>query len=149
VVATKQTFGMEALAQILQENGQRMTRKRRGILQSLLDSKQPLALQEIRDRTEAVAGIRPDYATVFRLVTVLEKLNLVNRVNLQRSSSYFELNDPGRHYDHLVCRTCGTVVVLDIPCPVRQAEKQIVRQYGFREVSHSLEFFGVCPLCTT
>jgi Fe2+ or Zn2+ uptake regulation protein len=78
----------------------------------------------------------------------MEKLHLVHRVNLQRSCSYFELNDPRKHYDHLVCRKCSRVVLLDTPCPLKGAHKELEARYGFRELSHSLEFFGVCPDCT-
>jgi Fe2+ or Zn2+ uptake regulation protein len=46
-----------------------------------------------------------------------------------------------------VCRDCGEVVLIDIPCPIGDAEKTIARQYGFRDLSHSLEFFGICSNC--
>jgi Fur family ferric uptake transcriptional regulator len=69
-------------------------------------------------------------------------------VNLQRSRTHYELSDPRKHYDHLVCRDCGDVVLIDIPCPIGDAEKTIARQYGFRDLSHSLEFFGVCSTCS-
>jgi len=68
-------------------------------------------------------------------------------VNLRRPCSYYELHNPRKHYDHLVCRVCGRVVLLDIPCPLRDAHTRIRKIYGFQELSHSLEFFGRCPAC--
>ena len=41
----------------------------------------------------------------------------------------------------------GSVVLIDIPCPIGDAEKRIAQQYGFRDLSHSLEFFGICATC--
>jgi Fe2+ or Zn2+ uptake regulation protein len=38
-------------------------------------------------------------------------------------------------------------VLIDIPCPIGDAERKIARQYGFRNLSHSLEFFGTCKSC--
>jgi Fe2+ or Zn2+ uptake regulation protein len=140
-------FTLEKLTDILRREGLRITRNRSGILQSLLKAKAPLTLQEIQADAAHYSGTCPDYATVFRMILLMEKLHLVHKVNLQRSCSYYELSDPQKHYDHLVCRKCGDVVLIDIPCPIGDAEKKIAHQYGFRDLSHSLEFFGVCGKC--
>jgi Fe2+ or Zn2+ uptake regulation protein len=105
-----------------------------------------MSLQEIQ-AAAARAGAAPDYATVFRTVQLMEQLRLIHKVNLRRSCSYYELSDPRKHYDHLVCKDCGLVVLIDIPCPIGDAERKIARQYGFRNLSHSLEFFGTCKSC--
>jgi Fe2+ or Zn2+ uptake regulation protein len=145
--AKPKDFSVHGLARFLQEQGLRMTNGRRAILQALFAAHEPLTLEEIQIRAGAFDGRRPDYATVFRLLTLLEEQGLAAKVNLQRPCSYFELRDPGRHYDHLVCRECGKVILLEIPCPVREAEQLILEKYGFRSLSHSLEFFGDCPDC--
>jgi Fur family ferric uptake transcriptional regulator len=142
-------FSVRGLGQYLQEQGMRMTEGRRAILQVLFAAREPLSLEEIMVRAAQEAARKPDYATVFRLVTLLEEHNLVAKVNLQRSCSYFELRDPGRHYDHLICRQCGRVILLEMPCPVREAEAMILQRYGFQSLTHSLEFFGDCPDCQT
>lgn len=136
----------EAIITRLRGEGLRMTESRRKILDVLFEADKPLSLQEIQDRAVS-DGESPDYATVFRMMTLLEKLHLVHKVNLQRSCSYFELHDPSKHYDHIVCTDCGKVVVIDIPCPLGDTEKMIAEHYGFRELTHSLEFFGRCPEC--
>jgi Fur family ferric uptake transcriptional regulator len=142
------SFSVEKISELLRREGLRMTKKREGILHALFEAKAPMTLQEI----QAAAGLRsevtPDYATVFRTIQLMEKLRLVHKVNLQRSRTHYELSDPRKHYDHLVCRECGDVVLIDIPCPIGDAEKTIARQYGFRDLSHSLEFFGVCSICS-
>ena len=140
-------FTPETITAALREEGLRITRTRRGIVQALFDSGRPMTLQEIQTAASAHEGAQPDYATVFRMILLLEKLHLVHKVNLQRSCSYYEISDPRKHYDHLVCRGCGQVVLIDIPCPIGDAEKKIAQQYGFRNLSHSLEFFGVCGAC--
>lgn len=139
---------LDRTAETLRAAGLRMTKKRLGIIQALLEAKSPLSLQDIQSRVEAHSSLRPDYATVFRTVAAMEKLGLVHKVSLQRSCTYYEISDPRKHYDHLVCRRCGQVVLIDIPCPIGEAEKTIALQYGFRELSHSLEFFGLCSTCS-
>jgi Fe2+ or Zn2+ uptake regulation protein len=140
-------FTPESVTEILRREGLRITRNRRGILQALFESGRPMSLQEIQSAASNHEGAQPDYATVFRMILLMEKLHLVHKVNLQRSCSYYEISDPRKHYDHLICRSCGNVVLIDIPCPIGDAEKRIARQYGFRDLSHSLEFFGVCAAC--
>ena len=140
------SFSAEAILNRLRGEGMRITATRRNILQVLFEAEKPLALQEIQELAAARGG-EPDYATVFRMMTLLESLHLVHKVNLQRPCSYYELHDPSRHYDHIVCTNCGKVVVIDIPCPLGETEKLIAEHYGFRDLSHSLEFFGRCPEC--
>jgi Fe2+ or Zn2+ uptake regulation protein len=141
------TFTPESVTEALRREGLRITRNRRCILQALFESVRPMSLQEIQSAASVHEGSRPDYATVFRMIMLMEKLRLVHKVNLQRSCSYYEISDPRKHYDHLVCRSCGNVVLIDTPCPIGDAEEKIALQYGFRDLSHSLEFFGVCATC--
>ena len=141
-----QSFSVEAILNRLQGEGLRITAGRRNILNVLFKAEKPLSLQDIQDRA-AAEGSGPDYATVFRMIALLDRLHVVHKVNLQRACSYYELNDPSKHYDHIVCTACGKVVVIDIPCPLAETEQQVAERYGFRNLSHSLEFFGRCSDC--
>lgn len=141
-------FTVEGILARLRAEGMRITKGRRSILEVLFSAQGPLSLVDIQKKAAEISPEKPDYATVFRLMTLLEQLRLAHKVNLQKSCSYYELNDPSRHYDHLVCRECGQVNILDLPCPVVETEKQIQERYGYTKLSHSLEFFGRCPECT-
>jgi Fur family transcriptional regulator, ferric uptake regulator len=140
------TLTPDAVLSRLRGEGMRVTGSRRSILDVLFEAERPLSLPEIQERAFA-RGEKPDYATVFRMMTLLERLHLVHKVNLQRSCSYYELHDPAKHYDHIVCTLCGKVVVIDIPCPLGETEQRIAAHYGFTNLTHSLEFFGRCPEC--
>lgn len=144
---TETPFSAETILDLLRREGMRITKARVGLVHALFAATEPLALQELQTAAEVHSGVKPDYATVFRMIASLEKLHIVHKVNLQRACSYYELSDPRKHYDHLVCRVCGHVVLLDIPCPIGDAERNIAKRYGFRDVTHSLEFFGTCPDC--
>ncbi|MGH8046580.1 MAG: Fur family transcriptional regulator [Chthoniobacterales bacterium] len=126
----------------------RVTRSRRGIMQALFKASRPLSLIEIQQQALIEGGMLPDYATVFRMMILLESMTIVHKVNLKRSCSYYELTDPSRHHDHLVCTDCGSVTLLDIPCPVETTERFIQDKFGFTGLHHSLEFFGRCPACS-
>lgn len=139
-------FSPDDLLIRLKNAGLRATAPRKRILETLFAAAGPLSLQEITDR--ASAGFKgPDYATVFRTISLLENLGFVKKVNLQRACSFYELHHPGKHYDHIICTGCGKVVVLEEKCPLCDYEKRVAQRYGFAGLHHSLEFFGVCQDC--
>ena len=141
-------FSKEAILARLKKSGFRITVGRQKILGVLFSAQGPLTLTEIQEAAAQAKGHKPDYATVFRMVTLLERMKLVQKVNLQRSCSYFELHDPALHYDHIVCTQCGKVVLIDGTCPLHEVEESLEKKYGFRNLTHSLEFFGCCRQCT-
>jgi Fur family ferric uptake transcriptional regulator len=137
----------DAIVDLLREHGMRITKNRTRILDALLKAEKPLSLDEIQSRAGR-KGAAPDFATVFRVMTVLESLRIAQKVHLNRSCSYFELLDPQQHYDHIICTECGNVTVLVDACPVEKVERQIEERYGYSEIRHSLEFFGKCRNCS-
>jgi Fur family transcriptional regulator, ferric uptake regulator len=140
-------FTPKAVLARLRAKGMRVTAGRRRILDVLFAAKKPLSLGEIQTAAAGESGRGPDYATVFRTLSLLEKMRVVHKVNLQRPCSYFELQDPSRHYDHIVCTGCGKVLLISDPCPLHDFEEALARKHGFRNLTHSLEFFGRCARC--
>jgi Fur family ferric uptake transcriptional regulator len=140
-------LSLGAIVELLRANGMRITKNRMQILDTLLRAGKPLSLDEIQKRAR-VAGDAPDYATVFRVMTLLESLQIAQKVHLNRPCSYYELVNPQQHYDHIICTECGRVTLMIDSCPVERVERKIEKQYGFSEIRHSLEFFGKCPECT-
>jgi Fe2+ or Zn2+ uptake regulation protein len=141
-------FSADGILALLRSQGLRITRSRRGIILALFQATRPCSLTEIQAQALVEGGVLPDYATVFRMMILLESLKLVHKVNLRRSCSYYELTNPAKHHDHLVCTQCGKVETLDVPFPMAELRQGIADKYGFTGLHHSLEFFGWCPECT-
>ncbi len=143
-------FTLEGLVALLRRKGLRMTGNRRAILQVLLKGREPLSLEQIQTAAGRYVkgGEAPDFATVFRMMNLMEELKLARKVHLGRSSSHFELTDSHHHRDHLICTDCGQVTPLEGSCPVERLERQLARKHGFTELTHSLEFFGRCGACS-
>lgn len=129
----------------LQNNGLRLTRGRLAIIGELMSVHQPLTLSELHHRVKTE---RCDFATVFRFIQILEKKKLVGRHTWNDRQLRYELAAlPGaHHHHHLICKSCHRVEEIDA-CTVASVEKDLARQKGYAEVTHSLEFFGVCPDC--
>ena len=53
----------------------------------------------------------------------------------------------GSHHHHLVCRECGRTEEIEGRAVERWAG-EVARQYGFTDVDHTVELFGVCPRCS-
>jgi len=143
---TSGQLDLTRLTAALRRGNLRMTPARRSILEALLAERRPQSLEELQEAARK-SGEHPDYTTVFRLMTVLEELGLVQKLSLHQSRSQYELIDPDQHYDHIVCRKCGKITLIEGDCPVEAVEKRISRTYGFEELTHNLEFHGICPQC--
>ncbi len=141
-------FSAPGVIALLRGQGLRITRSRQVIVQALFASGRPISLTEIQNQARAEHGVLPDYATVFRMMILLESLNLVRKVNLRRSCSYYELTDPSKHHDHLICTQCGKVVRLETPAAIEETSRRLEAEHGYTGLHHSLEFFGWCPECT-
>ena len=141
---------LEALVEAMRQRGLRMTANRQGLLRALLAATVPQSLEQLQHAAARYSPRReaPDFATVFRTMTLLEELRLARKVNLGRANSHYELTDSHHHHDHLVCTDCGQVTPLAGMCPVEKLEQRIAREHGYTQVTHSLEFFGRCGDCS-
>lgn len=138
---------LAGLSALLRSRGLRVTRNREALLAVLLEAETPLSLKDLLQRAQA-RGASPDPVTVFRLMTMLEAQRLVCRLHLGRTSSHYELNDPQRQHEHLICRDCGQVRLIEDRDRIRKLEQEIARLSGYTDLTHSLEFFGRCADCT-
>lgn len=141
----KRSLQPKDLAGTLRESARRITGPRRAVLDVLEREEHPLTIREIH----AAAGkLKCDLATIYRSMKMLESVGLVKRFDFGDGSARYELVREGEaeHHHHLVCTGCSKVVEID-ECFPAELERKIAAGNGFAEVSHRLEFFGVCPSC--
>lgn len=136
---------LSALKNRLRGQARKVTGPRAAILEVLRRHPHPLTNKEI------LAGMPAgscDLATIYRSMHLLEQMGVVKRFDFGDGSARFELvaeNDDGHHH-HLVCIRCSEVVEIEECFPVN-IEKRIATRNGFKNVTHKLEFFGICPDC--
>ena len=133
------------LAQKLRRGDRKLTGPRQAILDVLQRQRRPLSIKEI---FAALPAGDCDLATVYRSMHLLEGLHIVKRFDLGDGVARFELlteGDDGHHH-HLVCTNCSDIVELQ-ECFPEALEKNIASRSGFKDVTHKLEFFGLCPRC--
>ncbi len=85
------------------------------------------------------------------MMTLLESLHLVHKVNSGSARAVITncTTSRGTTIIFVCTSTAASVVVIDIPCPRGETEQRIAEHYGFRDLSHSLEFFKCCPECAS
>jgi len=129
----------------LRERERRITGPRQAVLETLRQHSHPLTNKEI---FEALPKGLCDLVTVYRSVHLLEELGMVKRFDFGDGVARFELvgeGDDGHHH-HLVCVRCSQVVEIE-ECFPAKIEDEIAARNGFKAITHTLEFFGVCPRC--
>jgi Fur family ferric uptake transcriptional regulator len=84
------------------------------------------------------------YVTVYRCLQKLEEAGLVHSTGFGDGLTRFELAHQTHHH-HILCTKCQAIKPLD-SCSITHLEKSI-KEMGYQNISHRLEFFGVCARC--
>jgi Fur family ferric uptake transcriptional regulator len=124
---------------------QRVTKQRTAVaaaLATLDDFRSSQELHEyLRDQGESVG-----LTTVYRTLQAMAELGEVDViVRDDGEAAYRRCSDD--HHHHLVCRSCGATVEITGPT-VEEWADAMAAKHGFRDVSHTLEIFGLCRACS-
>ena len=94
----------------------------------------------VRKRNRSVG-----YATVYRTVKLLARLEYVKELDFGDGLKRYESNLVA-HHDHLVCQKCGMVFEFKEP-KIETLQEQVARRHGFRPTMHRLDIYGYCRQC--
>jgi Fur family ferric uptake transcriptional regulator len=109
-----------------------------------------------RSAQDVYTALRADGAavglsTVYRHLQGLVEDGLVDVIHTpDGEATYRYCGDAaaaGHHHHHLVCRACGRTEEIEGRAIERWAG-EVAERYGFRDVNHTVELFGVCPACS-
>jgi Fur family transcriptional regulator, ferric uptake regulator len=119
----------------------RSSSKRDAILTVLEQSDGFLSAQDIHTalRNE---GLKVGLATVYRTLQALTDSDDLDVMRTESGEATYR-SCSASHHHHLVCRQCGKTVEVKGPTVERWADST-ASKHGFRDVSHTVEIFGVC-----
>lgn len=139
---------MDDIKQIFKEEGYKLTTQRRAILDVIVENQDkhlsPEEIYDIVKKKYPEIGI----ATVYRTLQLLEKLNIIYRLNFDDGYNRYELNydSENHHHHHLICLKCGKVMEVKLDL-LENLENEIENENGFKIVDHNVKFFGYCADC--
>lgn len=132
---------MDKISQQLRSKGYRLTSQRQLVLSALTN--RPQSVSEVRAALKA-KGSRLDKVTVYRTLDCFIRLGAVNAAQFKGQTTKYELAAQPHHH-HLVCDRCSSVQ--DAPMNEKLLIKKASRRTGFKIISHTLEFYGLCAKC--
>jgi Fur family transcriptional regulator, ferric uptake regulator len=125
----------------LDEAGFRSGGSRRQVIDLLGGEHCALTALEIDRRLESVGR-----ATVYRTLEQLERLHLVQRVEIGGDAAGYERLDPDAHHHHLVCEDCGRLTPFASEA-LEEAIDAVGRRSDFTLAAHDVVLRGRCPEC--
>ena len=120
----------------------------RQALLELLES-QTCALSAIEIEDALRADQRPvARASIYRILDELERLHLVQRLQIGQAMARYEPIRTGEgHHHHLVCDNCGTVTPFTDP-DLETAIQKLSRRVPMRVAEHEIVLHGACQDCS-
>lgn len=92
------------------------------------------------------AGESIGLATVYRTLQSMSEIGLIDVVRDQSGEMLFRACQTEHHHHHLVCRKCGAAEELQAS-EVEAWAAQLASRYGYQQLDHQVEIFGICPNC--
>ncbi len=134
----------EKLRDLFREAGRRLTSQRRLILDVLRKSDEHLDAEAVHDQAKMRSpGL--SLATVYRTLTLLKEMGLVEEHRLGEGHSHYEAVQEEPHY-HFTCRQCGKVIEFDAPL-VTRITREFCQREGVEVTKAHLHLTGYCKHC--
>lgn len=127
----------------LDEAGYRSGAARREVIELLAAEPCAVTALEIDRRLESVGR-----ASVYRTLDQLDRLHLVQRVEIGGDAAGYERVDAKQHHHHLVCDECGRLAPF-ADRSLEQAIEAVSRKAEFEIAAHDVVLRGRCPDCKT
>lgn len=124
---------------------QRMTKQHQAVFAELARVPDFRSAQQIFEALSS-QGQRVGLATVYRNLQGLAEENRVDVLRSAEGEALYRLCETAHHHHHLVCRECGHAVEIEQD-EIEAWVNDVTSTYGFADVEHSMEFFGVCSTC--
>ena len=122
----------------------RQTRQRTAVADALEAQGEFRSAQEIYDIVRQ-RGDSVGLTTVYRALQAMAEDGQVDVIVRGDGEAVYRQCSPSHHH-HLVCRSCRSTVEIDAPDVERWAA-EVASRHGYRDVTHTVEVFGLCARC--
>lgn len=134
----------ERATEAVRSSGYRMTKQRSILLELIESATGHLDAVELhllaRQHDDRIS-----LSTVYRTLSMLKKLDLVDELRLSEDHRHYESKSNAEHY-HLVCLKCGKVIEFRSPLAERM-QRAVCKRDGFVATSTRIDISGYCRSC--
>ncbi len=134
-----------ALRDFMADKGLKASRQRELIIEVFFAADGHLSVDELfataRHRDSKISQ-----ATVYRTMRLLTDSGVAQTRRFGDGHTRYELSDTGAHHDHLICRSCRTIIEFMEP-QIEALQEAVAEQHGFQLESHKMELYGLCRDC--
>lgn len=124
----------------------RNTRQRQAVITELNARNEFRSAQRIHEDL-ASHGERMGLATVYRNLRMMAAEGELDVLMAPDGEALYRRCDRGSHHHHLVCRSCLRTEEIGGQA-VESWIHSLAERYGFTQLEHSVEVFGVCANCS-
>lgn len=125
----------------------KITQGRKKIISLLLQQNTPITVKKILELIHK-DNLHLNKTTVYRQLEFLASKNIIKILNFGDGERRFEIK--GKHHHHIVCKRCKRVEAVSsdlLEDKLFFLEQEIFHRGLYRNISHSLEFYGLCKNC--
>ena len=133
-----------------QQNGARLTDKRKLILSGLLKSNQAMSAYELIDYCKEQFGETLPAMSVYRILEFLQNEQLVHKLNLSNkfvACSHISCEHAHAAPQFLICDSCRKVQEISINKAIVNELQNNINEAGYRLLSQQLEMSCICNEC--
>ena len=129
----------------LGKKGLRLTSQRKLVLEILHHQEGPVSAEMVYD---SVHQLDPqlDRSTIYRTLDLLKEFGIVQQIQSNDRSSYYEHTGTDQPHVHMVCQKCGKIFIADQKL-FEKLQKSLEKQFGFIPDWSQMTIPGICETC--
>jgi len=135
----------EVFVEKLRAQGLRLTPQREMILSAMHEIEGLATAEVIYEQVQGVTSAL-DISTVYRTLDLLEEFDIVACIDRGDGQHHYELLGVHGPHVHLICRSCGRVIGVDLE-ELQPFARELETKYGFAADLDRLSVTGLCQSC--
>jgi Fe2+ or Zn2+ uptake regulation protein len=133
---------------ILSNNNISITNPRLLVIEELLSTKKPIAIEDLQIKLKDKVAV----STLYRVISDLKSINILEEITSPDNITMVELSlVDTTHHHHMFCENCGDVVDVELSEEFENKLDNEIKALGNRlQVKindHGLELLGSCKAC--